>query len=89
MFEFIYDETGGLYHLWWDSFPEAKLGSLRQLCMNEWECVPGWQAHLRLNLEYRIIHAEDKETAALYWLTEGQSVAGAGYFEDEGEEDDD
>jgi len=88
MFEFIYDETGGLYHLWWDSFPEAKLGSLRQLCMNEWECVPGWQAHLRLDLQYCLIHADSKEAAALLWLTKDCGVDGVGCF-DEGEEDDD
>lgn len=78
MFDFIYDETVQIYFLWWDSFPEAPLGSLRQLCAGEWECCPQWQAHLRLGLEYRIIHAECKEEAARLWLTEERCDCGMG-----------
>ena len=87
MFNFIYDETEGAYHLWWDGFPEAKLGTMRQLCMNEWECCPQWQAHFRLGLQYRVMHADSKEAAALLWLAEDYGIDGAGYFG--GEEDDD
>lgn len=89
MFSFIYNADNESYGLWWDGFPEAMLGTMRQLCINEWECCPQWQAHFRLDLQYRTIHAEDKETAALHWLTEGQGIAGAGHFEDEEEENDD
>lgn len=70
MFNFIFDETTGEYSLWWDSFPEARLGSMRLLCIGEWECCPQWQAHFRLGLPYRIIHADSKEEAAQIWLTE-------------------
>lgn len=79
MFSFIYDEEAGAYCLWWDGFPEAPLGTLRQICMGEWECCPRWQAHLRLDLQYRVIHADSKEKAALQWLTEvDASAAGNG-----------
>lgn len=70
MFEFIYDETEQGYHLWWDSFPEAQLGTMRELVCGEWECCPQWQAHFRLGLQYQIISAATKEEAALLWLTE-------------------
>lgn len=74
MFDFIYDETEGVYHLWWDGFPEAKLGYLRQLSPGKWECCAQWQAHFRLGLEYRVFKASSKEDAALLWLTEGQEI---------------
>jgi hypothetical protein len=78
MFDFIYDETGKAYHLWWDSFPEAALGTLREICIGEWECCPQWQAHFRLGLQYQVIHADSKEDAARVWLTEVNEVDEAG-----------
>ena len=88
MFQFIYDDAAKVYCLFWDGFPEAKLGTMRQLCMNEWECSPGWQAHLRLDLQYRVVHADCKEAAALQWLAESYGVEGVGCFEEDDEDDD-
>ena len=70
MFDFIYEEKEQKYALWWDSFPDAPLGTIRQLCIGEWECCPQWQAHFRLGLQYRVIRADTKEDAARQWLTE-------------------
>ena len=69
MFTFIFDVAEEEYSLWWDGFPAARLGALKEFKPCMWKCCPQWQAHYRLGLQYVIIEAQTKEEVARLWLT--------------------
>jgi len=76
MFTFIFDATEEEYCLWWEGFPAARLGFMKELEAGKWKCCPQWQAHFQLGLQYSVIVAPTKEEAARLWLDGVEALHG-------------